>query len=226
MQNTPKSSRHSTHMLARTNSVGRSLEESVEVPSSYSDSVRTGIVRIPRVPPIHEDGANTTTPQRILNNDTTISGDIEHHPIVSPPAPTEDHDSAKPNTSMSSAVVANVSSHDYHDNNTKTNTNVMVENHSKVSSPVSAMDHNGCVSDMLPTSSSTPRSVSQSEFTTNEQQLQVHLKQNNFPYRVMRRNVETDLEAGLQAYFELDVLDENNKFLCDKCTAERMEKRG
>lgn len=64
------------------------------------------------------------------------------------------------------------------------------------------------------------------DFTTNEKQLQLYLKQNGFPYRVMRRNVETDLEAGLQSYFELDVLDESNKFMCDNCTARRMEKRG
>ena len=52
------------------------------------------------------------------------------------------------------------------------------------------------------------------------------VKGEKFPYRVLRCDVETDLEAGLQAYFELDVLDKDNKFMCDVCTSHRVEKKG
>ena len=68
--------------------------------------------------------------------------------------------------------------------------------------------------------------VEGAQFTIDENLLQLHLKEENFPYRILRCDVETDLEAGLQTYFELDVLDEHNKFMCDVCTAQRLEKRG
>lgn len=106
------------------------------------------------------------------------------------------------------------------------------EHHSNVSSPVTNTDNtdNAYIANSFNMSitSKVSESVSQctGDFATNEKQLQLHLKQNGFLYRVIRRNVDTDLEAGLQAYFELDVLDDNNKFICDTCTAERMEKRG
>ena len=119
-------------------------------------------------------------------------------------------------------------------NNSSVNNSVL-EHHSNAFSPVSTMNCNdNCdlVSsnpDMPPTSSAS-ETVSQSinigDFTANEQKLQLYLKQHGLPYRVMRHNVGTDLEAGLQIYFELDVLDDNNKFICDKCTAERIEKQG
>ncbi|XP_065912951.1 ubiquitin carboxyl-terminal hydrolase 45-like isoform X2 [Dysidea avara] len=64
------------------------------------------------------------------------------------------------------------------------------------------------------------------KFTTDEKLLQLHLKNEKLPYRVSRCDVETDLEAGLQAYFELDVLDENNKFMCDVCTALGVDEQG
>jgi len=68
--------------------------------------------------------------------------------------------------------------------------------------------------------------VKNAKFATDEKLLQIHLKKEKFPYRILRCNVETDLEAGLQAYFELDVLDEDNKFMCDVCTALRIEEQG
>ena len=121
------------------------------------------------------------------------------------------------------------------DNSNSSVNNSVVEHHSNVPSPVSTMHGNdNChlVSsnpDMPPSSTASEtvcQSINNGDFASNEQKLQLYLKQNGLPYRVMRRNVETDLEAGLQIYFELDVLDENNKFICDKCTAERMEKQG
>ena len=75
-------------------------------------------------------------------------------------------------------------------------------------------------------SSGTGTVIKGAQFTINEKLLQLHLKKEKFPYRILRCDVETDLEAGLQAYFELDVLDEHNKFMCDVCTAQRLEKRG
>jgi len=72
----------------------------------------------------------------------------------------------------------------------------------------------------------TVAAVKGAKYTTDEKLLQLHLKKEKFPYRVLRCNVETDLEAGLQAHFELDVLDEDNKFMCDVCTSHRVEKQG
>ena len=72
----------------------------------------------------------------------------------------------------------------------------------------------------------TVAAVKGDKFTTDEKLLQLHLKKEKFPYRVLRCDVETDLEAGLQAYFELDVLDKDNKFMCDVCTSHRVEKQG
>ena len=98
---------------------------------------------------------------------------------------------------------------------------------STIYSPVSTTRYNSNLAspnpDMLLASET---SIDISNFATNEQKLQLYLKQNNLPYRVMRCDAETDLEAGLQAYFELDVLDDNNKFICDTCTAKRIEKQG
>lgn len=122
------------------------------------------------------------------------------------------------------------------DKNSSSVNNSVVERPPNVSSfPVSTMhcnDNCDLVSsnpDMPPASSASEtvsQSISIGDFTTNEQKLQLYLKQHGLPYRVMRRNVGTDLEAGLQIYFELDVLDDNNKFICDTCTAERIEKQG
>jgi len=72
----------------------------------------------------------------------------------------------------------------------------------------------------------TTAAVKDDKFATNEKLLQLHLKSQKFPYRTLRCDVETDLETGLQAYFELDVLDEDNKFICDVCTALRIEEQG
>jgi len=64
------------------------------------------------------------------------------------------------------------------------------------------------------------------EYTIDESLLQLHLKKENIPYRNLRSNVDTDLEAGLQAYFELDILDEHNKFMCDVCATTKTEEQG
>lgn len=169
---TSKGSRRSSikHVLAKTNSLSRSLVESFDTKVSLPDSVRSGIIVIPRVLPISEAPTSATTMAQSVdkNNTNTTIAVVEHH-----------NDSA--NLVPSSPAIP------------------------PTISPVS--EHIG-------------------DFATNERHLQLYLKQNGFPYRMMRRNVETDLEAGLQAYFELDVLDENNKFMCDQCTANRMEKRG
>ncbi|XP_065912947.1 ubiquitin carboxyl-terminal hydrolase 45-like isoform X2 [Dysidea avara] len=107
-----------------------------------------------------------------------------------------------------------------------------VNNDYKVASSSSVIGgasvHNDSSSTAASTAASTATAavVKGAKFTTDEKQLQLHLKKEKFPYRVSRCNVETDLEAGLQAYFELDVLDEHNKFMCDVCTAERVEKQG
>ena len=120
-------------------------------------------------------------------------------------------------------------------NNSSVNNSVVEHPPYVSSSPVSTMHCNDSCdlvssNPNMPATSSASETVSQSisigDFTTNEQKLQLYLKQHGFPYRVMRRNVGTDLEAGLQIYFELDVLDDNNKFICDTCTAERIEKQG
>ena len=120
------------------------------------------------------------------------------------------------------------------DKNNSSVNNSVVERPPDISPPVSTMhcnDNYDLVSsnpDMPPTSDAetVSQSISIGDFATNEQKLQLYLKRHNLPYRVMRRNVGTDLEAGLQIYFELDVLDDNNKFICDKCTTERIEKQG
>ena len=176
---------HSVPM--KVNSLGKSLDESVVENGSLCDSVQTGIIRIPQMPPSCSDAATsiaTLTPSVDQGNSNNMG-------------------------------------------------NAGNEHHSNVSSPVTNMDvtDNAYLTSFNPSTSTTSNvseSVSQciGDYATNEKQLQLHLKQNGFLYRVIRRNVDTDLEAGLQAYFELDVLDDNNKFICDKCTAERMEKRG
>ena len=116
---------------------------------------------------------------------------------------------------------------------------VTIENeaiHPEITTP----SNNACVGDKVASSSSMVVSeaschasntgtaaVKNAKFAaTDEKLLQLHLKKEKFPYRILRCNVETDLEAGLQTYFELDVLDEDNKFMCDVCTALRIEKQG
>ena len=182
MRQTPKSLKHSPmHMLTKRRSLSRSLDESFDARASYSDSVRTEIIRIPQVPSISEAaGSIATWPRSVNKNNSSANNSVvEHHSSV-----------------------------------------VSVHCNDNCNPPVSSNPD-------MPPSSDVSETVSQcNDFTTNEQKLQLHLKQHGFPYRVMRRNVETDLEAGLQQYFELDVLDENNKFICDTCTAQRTEKRG
>lgn len=187
MQRQPsKGSRHTTlRMPMRANSLSRWHDESCEANASYSDSVRSGIIRIPRIPPSSETTGSIATLVGSVDKHNTSKTVIEHHPDVCPP----------------------VSNMDYTDNaySSPFNPTISLSTNSKVSETVSE-----CIGD----------------FTTNEKELQLYLKRERLPYRVMRRNVETDLEAGLQTYFELDVLDENNKFICDNCTAKRMEERG
>jgi len=186
MRQTPRGSKRSSiiSVFTKASSLSRSPVESYVAKASYSDSVHTGIIRIPRVPPNSEAATSVTTMTQSVNtnNTNTTIAVIEHNSYVPPPV------------------------------------------------SVSTMHHNDGAN-LVPSSpgiqpTTSPFSECIGDFATNEQQLQLYLKQNGLPYRVMRRNVETDLEAGLQAYFELDVLDEKNKFMCDRCTVERMEKRG
>lgn len=207
IRHSPGGSKFSTlPMLTKRYPPSRSHDVSIDVSietnvSSYSDSVHTEIIRIPRVPPTPE----TATSNRTFTQSQSVD---------------------KTNSSVSKAVV---------------------EHHSNMSSPISPMGHNdstdlkitqvplATTSIRTPVSSNISRTSNNSSeidsectggFATNEQRLQLHLKGKGNPYRIMRCNVETDLEAGLQTYFELDVLDESNKFICDNCTAKRMEERG
>ena len=163
------------HTLTKSRSLSKSLDNDAK--ASYSDSVRTEIIRIPQVPPISEDAISV----RSVDKNTSVNNSV-----------TMDH----------SGVCSPVSTSHYNSN---------------------FVSHNP---DMLPTDVASETGIDIGNFSTNEQKLQLYLKRNNFPYRVMRCDAETDLEAGLQAYFELDVLDDNNKFICDTCTAKRIEKQG
>lgn len=169
----------------KANSLSKSHDESVVVNGSLSDSVHTGIIRIPQLPPSSDAATSITTLMPSIDQGNTSNMDNagnEHHSNVSSPVTNMDStDNAYPTFLKSSTTTSNVSE--------------------------SVSQYNG-------------------DFATNEQQLQLYLKQKRLCYRMIRRNVDTDLEAGLQLYFELDVLDDNNKFICDKCTAKRVEERG
>ena len=60
----------------------------------------------------------------------------------------------------------------------------------------------------------------------NKNVFQEHLKENGYQYQYNCTTTDhTDLEHCLSAFTDLDVLDEDNKFICKHCTERKQRKR-